>query len=118
MANARMRPGTNDSAAVVTAAMRRLRAAASVASLRGLAALLEQPDDVRAHRARTRVPASVGRMPRPARSKRSQPSSRASDATAADTDGCVTTRSSAAAVTEPPRTTARNAVSCVRVIAI
>ena len=37
---------------------------------------------------------------------------------AADTDGCVTTSSSAAAVTEPPRITARNAVSWVRVIAI
>ena len=35
-----------------------------------------------------------------------------------DTDGWVTTSSSAAAVTEPPRMIARNAVSCVTVIAI
>jgi hypothetical protein len=34
-----------------------------------------------------------------------------------ETDGCVTTNTSAAADTDPPRTTARNAVSCVTVIA-
>lgn len=63
------------------------------------------------------APASVSRMPRPARSNSSQPSSRASAATAEETEGCVTTSSSAAAVTEPPRTTARKAVSWVTVIA-
>jgi hypothetical protein len=39
------------------------------------------------------------------------PSSRSSADTAADTDGWVTTSSSAAAVTDPRRTTVRNAVS-------
>ena len=37
---------------------------------------------------------------------------------AAETDGCVTTSSSAAAVTDPRRTTVRNARSCVRVTAM
>ena len=36
---------------------------------------------------------------------------------AADTDGWVTTSSSAAAVTEPRRTTVKNATSCVTVTA-
>ena len=56
-------------------------------------------------------------MLRPARSVSSTPSSRSSAATAAETDGWVTTSSSAAAVTEPLRTTARNAESWVRVTA-
>ena len=64
------------------------------------------------------VPAPVSRTPRPERSNSSQPSSRPSAAIAEDTDGCVTINASAAAVTEPPSTTARNAVSCVTVIAI
>ena len=47
VANARMSAGTNDSAAVVTAAIRRLRAAALGRLLRRLAALLQQADHVR-----------------------------------------------------------------------
>jgi hypothetical protein len=57
-------------------------------------------------------------MLRPERSNSSQPSSRLSAEIADDTDGCVTTSSSAAAVTEPPRMTARKAVNWVSVIAI
>jgi hypothetical protein len=57
-------------------------------------------------------------MPLPERSNSSHPSSRLNAATADDTDGCVTTSSSAAAVTDPPRITARKAVNCVSVIAI
>ena len=62
------------------------------------------------------VPAAVGRMPRPSRSVTGVPSSRDRAATAAETEGCVTTSSSAAAVTEPPRMTARKLRNCVRVI--
>ena len=57
-------------------------------------------------------------MPRPARSVSSTPTSRERADSAADTDGCVTTRSSEAARTEPAWTTARNACSWVSVIAI
>jgi len=59
----------------------------------------------------------VGTTPRPARSISSTPSSRESAATAAETDGCVTQSWSAAAVTDPPRTTARKLISCVTVMA-
>src|ERR671914_1902013 len=64
------------------------------------------------------LPAGLGRTLRPTRSVSSTPSSRASADTAAETDGCDTTSSSAAAVTEPVRTTARKLRSCVTVTAI
>src|SRR3954471_499875 len=57
-------------------------------------------------------------MLRPARSVRSAPTSRDSAETAADTDGWLTASSSAAAVTDPVRKTARKLWSCVSVIAI
>ena len=85
---------------------------------RGGPALARAARARRRRTAQTRCPPAVRRMPRPARSNSSQPSSRLSAEIAEDTDGCVTTNSSAAAVTEPPRTTARNAVSWVTVIAI
>jgi hypothetical protein len=44
------------------------------------------------------------------------PTSRESELTAAETEGWVTTSSRAAAVTEPPRTTARKLRSWVSVI--
>ena len=56
-------------------------------------------------------------MLRPTRSVRSAPTSRDSAETAADTDGWVTTSSSAAAVTDPVRKTARKLRSWVSVIA-
>ena len=62
------------------------------------------------------LPAAVGLMPLPSRSVTGVPSSRESAATAAETEGWVTTSSSAAAVTDPPRMTARKLRSCVRVI--
>src|SRR6188472_11582 len=64
------------------------------------------------------LPAALGRTLRPTRSVSSTPSSRVSAETAADTDGWDTTSSSAAAVTEPVRTTARKLRSCVTVTAI
>src|SRR5919197_5899306 len=64
------------------------------------------------------MPAGLGRTRRPTRSVSWTPSSRPSADTAADTDGCETTSSSAAAVTEPVRTTARKLRSCVTVTAI
>src|SRR5436189_3445372 len=64
------------------------------------------------------APAALGRTLRPTRSVSSTPSSRVSADTAADTDGWDTTSSSAAAVTEPVRTTARKLRSCVTVTAI
>src|SRR5918995_5928550 len=64
------------------------------------------------------LPAGLGRTLRPTRSVSSTPSSRVSADTAADTDGWDTTSSSAAAVTEPVRTTARKLRSCVTVTAI
>src|SRR5918999_3222495 len=64
------------------------------------------------------LPAGLGRTLRPTRSVSSTPSSRASADTAADTDGWDTTSSSAAAVTEPVRTTARKLRSWVIVTAI
>src|SRR5919106_2347968 len=64
------------------------------------------------------LPAGLGRTLRPTRSVSSTPSSRVSAETAADTDGWDTTSSSAAAVTEPARTTARKLRSCVTVTAI
>ena len=64
------------------------------------------------------MPAGLGRTLRPTRSVNSTPSSRASAETAADTDGWDTTSSSAAAVTDPVRTTARKLRSCVTVTAI
>src|SRR5919198_3009909 len=63
-------------------------------------------------------PAGLGRTLRPTRSVSSTPSSRVRADTAADTDGCDTTSSSAAAVTEPVRTTARKLRSWVTVTAI
>ena len=51
------------------------------------------------------------------RDGRGVPISRVSARTAAEIDGCVTTNSSAAAVTEPERITARKLRSCVSVIA-
>jgi hypothetical protein len=57
-------------------------------------------------------------MLRPTRSVRSAPTSRDSAETAADTDGWLTASSSAAAVTDPVRKTARKLWSCVSVIAI
>src|SRR5919201_3229795 len=54
----------------------------------------------------------------PKRSVSPTPTSRDSAVTAADTDGCVTISSSAAAVTEPVRNTARKLWSWVSVIAI
>lgn len=47
-------------------------------------------------------PAGLRRTLRPARSKRSTPSSRFSAASAADTDGWVTISASAAVVIDPP----------------
>ena len=74
---------------------------------------------MRSHSARYASPAAaVGRTERPARSVSSTPSSRSSAATAAETDGCVTYSSAAAAVTDPCRTTARKALSWVRVTAM
>src|SRR5436190_20094227 len=64
------------------------------------------------------APAALGRTLRPTRSVNSTPNSRVSADTAADTDGWDTTSSSAAAVTEPVRTTARKLRSCVTVTAI
>jgi hypothetical protein len=81
------------------------------------AAGLEQSDDVGRVGANSR-PAAVARTERPARSNSGVPTSSASAAIAADTDGWVTTSSSAAAVTEPPRITARKLRSWVRVIDI
>ena len=115
--NARITPGTNDSAAVVTAAMLSRRADTAAASRAAVRPLSSSPRTSSAYGANA-LPAGVRRMLRPERSNSSQPSSRLSAEIAEDTDGCVTTNSSAAAVTEPPRTTARNAVSCVSVIAI
>src|SRR5215212_5388345 len=63
-------------------------------------------------------PAGLGRILRPTRSVRSAPKSRDSAETAADTDGWLTASSSAAAVTDPVRKTARKLWSCVSVIAI
>ena len=111
-----MSGGTNDSAAVVTAAMRSSRS--RPARPRGRPPpLLEQPDHVR-RIGRELPPAGVGRTPRPSRSSSCMPTSRDSAVTAADTDGWVTTSASAAAVTDPPRTTARKLRSCVSVIDI
>ena len=112
-----MSSGTNDSAAVVTAAIRSIRSAGSARLLGRPPALVEQPDDV----------GRVGREGRPAggrphaaarraRAAASRPR-RASAVTAAEIDGWVTTSSSAAAVTEPVLTTARKLRSWVSVIA-
>ena len=80
--------------------------------------LVEQPQDVLGVRSkcaacRGQADASAGTLEQLATKL-----PRLSAAIAEDTDGCVTTNSSAAAVTEPPRMTARNAVSWVSVIAI
>ena len=77
------------------------------------APLLEQPDDVgRVRRERLAGGASAARRG-PSRSSSGVPTSRASAVIAADTDGWVTTSSSAAAVTDPLRTTARKLRSWV-----
>ena len=60
-------------------------------------------------------PAGVGRTPRPSRCSSGVPTSRDSAVIAAETDGCVTTSSSAASVTDPVRTTARKLRSWVSV---
>ena len=109
-ANTCISGGTNDSAAVVTAAMHILRAATSAASRAACRPSSSSPTTSSAY-ALNASPAFVSWMPRPARSNSSHPSSRPSAAIADETDGCVTTSSSAAAVTDPPRTTAKNAVS-------
>ena len=113
----RISGGTNDSAAVVTDAIRSRLSALADASSTARRPSSRIPSTSRAYGANA-SPSSVSRMPRPARSNSSHPSSRSSAASAEDTDGCVTTSSSAAAVTDPPRTTARNVVSWVIVIAI
>src|SRR5215218_1255947 len=112
---ARMSGGTNDSAAVVTAASRRRRSARCAASRAARRPSSSSPMTSAANGANA-FPAAVGRIPRPSRSVTGVPSSRDSAATAAETEGWVTTSSSAAAVTEPPRMTARKLRSCVRVI--
>lgn len=54
----------------------------------------------------TALPASVGRSPRPRRSRSGTPNDRSSARTWTLTVGCVTPSARAAAVTEPSRATA------------
>ena len=115
VANARMSGGTNDSAAVVTAAIVSVSAPRASASRAACRPCSSRPMTSAAYAANSR-PAGVGRTPRPARSSRLTPTSRESAATAAEIAGWVTTSSSAAAVTEPPWTTARKLRSWVSVI--
>ena len=111
----RMRAGTNDSAAVVTAAMFSSRALSVAASSAVLVPRSSSPITSVANGAKA-APAAVGRTPRPSRSSSAVPTSRDSAVTAAETDGWVTTSSSAAPVTDPVRMTARKLRSWVRVI--
>ena len=110
-----MSAGTNDSAAVVTAAIRSTRSPAAAASSAVRRPVSSSPITSVAYGANA-VPAAVGRTPRPSRSSSGVPTSRESAVIAADTDGWVTTSSSAAPVTEPVRSTARKLRSWVSVI--
>ena len=78
---------------------------------------MQQAEDV-GRVARVGLPAGVGLTLRPTRSVSFTPSSRSSAATAAETEGWVTTSSSAAAVTDPCRTTEMKAASWVTVTAM
>ena len=91
-ANDRISGGTNDSAAVVTAAIRSRRATTAAASRAACRPSASSPSTSAANGSNER-PASVSRMPRPERSNRSQPSSRPSAEIAEETDGWVTTSS-------------------------
>jgi hypothetical protein len=64
------------------------------------------------------IPAAVGAMPRPRRSNNFTPTSRSKADTAPETDGCVTTNSDAAPLSDPVLATARNVLNCVTVIVI
>jgi hypothetical protein len=114
--NARMSWGTTWSPADVTALMRSIARSPATASRAARPPCSSRPSTCVAYGANA-APAAVGRSPRPSRSSSFAPTSRSSAATAADTDGCVTNSSSAAAVTDPWRTTQTNAASWVRVTA-
>ena len=114
--NARISCGTTWSPAEVTALIRSIERPPAAASRAARSPSSSSPSTCAAYGAKA-VPASVGRSPRPSRSSSFAPTSRSSAATAAETDGCVTNSSSAAAVTDPRRTTVRNAESWVSVTA-